>query len=268
MIGVMSLARYVYRTAVAYSDIGPDGRLSQGGALRALQEAAAVASDEAGYGLKDIPRTGVHWILSGWRLEMRARPAWRAELEVETWPRTMDGFLSDRDFLAWEVQDGGRRLAVRGTSKWFLVDAKTGKITRVTDQVKAAYALGEEALFPEPIPSNGKTPEDAPVTFQTVAGRRDIDTNGHVNNIHYLDYAMEALPEEVYRALPDTVDIVFRRQILLGTPIRCLYTRTRDGKHQVEIRSGEGGGTVHHAFAWFYNHEKEEGNQSCGLTKQ
>jgi medium-chain acyl-[acyl-carrier-protein] hydrolase len=259
---LIDTAHYVYRTDVAYSDVGPDGLLSQGGLLRILQEAAAIASDDVGYGLKDIPRTGVHWILSGWRLELVAHPAWRAALEVETWPRTMDGFLSDRDFLAWEVTPKGRRLAARGTSKWFLVDAETGKITRVTDQVRAAYELGDGILFQNPIPNNGKTPGDAPVTFRTVAGRRDIDTNLHVNNIHYLDYAVEALPEEVYRSLPDTVDIVFRRQILLGTPIQCLYARTGDGKHQVEIRSEQDGMVTHHAYVWFYqNNTKKEDNE-------
>ena len=183
---------------------------------------------------------------------MTARPAWRAELEVETWPRTMDGFLSDRDFLVWEITTEGRRLAARGTSKWFLVNAHTGKITRVTDQVRAAYELDGNVLFPAPLPSNGRTPAGASVTFQTVAGRRDIDTNSHVNNIHYLDYALEALPQEVFDHLPHTVEVVFRRQILLGTDIRCLYCVTEDGRHQVEIQSGEGDKLVHHAFVWFY----------------
>ncbi|MDE7261101.1 MAG: hypothetical protein K2N78_03430 [Oscillospiraceae bacterium] len=250
-------AHYVYRTSVAYSDVGADGLLSRRGTLRILQEAAAIASDDVGFGLKDIPRTGVHWILSGWRLEMAERPAWRAKLEVETWPRTMDGFFSDRDFLVWEVTPNGRRLAARGTSKWFLVAAKTGKIIRVTDQVRAAYEIGTESLFQDPVPSNGRTPAGAPVTFETTVGRRDIDTNLHVNNIHYLDYALEALPEAVFQALPDTVDIVFRRQILLGTRIQCLYTLTEDGKHQVEIRSGQDGKLTHHAFIWFYDSRKE-----------
>ena len=254
----MITAHYVYRTNVAYSDIGPDGLLSRGGLLRALQEAASVASDDVGYGLKDVASTGVHWILSGWRLEVVQRPAWRAVLEVETWPRTLSGFLSDRDFLVWDVSGEERRLAARGTSKWFLIDAKTEKITRVTDRVRGAYELGEETLFDTPLPSNGRTPEGTPAAFRTVAGRRDIDTNHHVNNIHYLDYAMEALPEEVYRALPDTVEIVFRKQILLGTPIQCLYVRTEDGKHQVEIRSERDGQAVHHAFIWFYDRKREE----------
>ena len=57
--GVMVTPHYFYETAVAYSDLGADQRLSPQGLLRLLQEAASVASDDVGFGLKDISRTGV-----------------------------------------------------------------------------------------------------------------------------------------------------------------------------------------------------------------
>lgn len=249
---MISTPHYLYETAVAYSDLGSDQRLSPQGLLRILQEAASVASDDVGFGLKDISRTGVHWILSSWRVELKERPFWRTALRVETWPRTMDGFLSDRDFLVW---DGEREIA-RGTSRWVLVDAVTGRLTRITGAVRDAYReqLDDQELFGDwkPVPGSGKTPEDAPIAFETTVGRRDIDTNNHVNNLHYLDYALEALPEEVYQDLPSVLEISFRKQILLGTPLQCLYTRMEDGKHQVEIRSESGGETIHHAFVWLY----------------
>lgn len=231
--------------------MGTDQRLSHLGLLRIMQEAAAIASDEVGFGLKDIPHTGVHWILTGWRLEIKHRPPWRAPLRLETWPRTMNGFFSDRDFLVWH----GQQEIARASSRWILVDAQTGRSTRVSDAVRAAYAsqLDNLEVFPNaPLPTNGKPLPNAAPSFATTVGRRDIDTNLHVNNLHYLDYAVEALPEEVYQNLPSTVEIVFRRQILLGTPIRCLYARTEDGKHQVDIQSEAGGKTIHHAFVWLY----------------
>jgi len=233
---------------VTYSDIGPDQRLSFPGILRMLQEAAALASDQCGYGLKDTDRNGVCWLLTGWRVEFLDRPGWTAPIRVETWPRTFDGFLSDRDFLVWS----GDTLAAKGTSRWFLVSTTTWRITRITDEIRAAYSIDTASVFDAPPPSNGRTPDDAAVTFTPVAGRRDIDTNRHVNNIHYLDYALEALPEEVFQNLPANVEIAYRKQILHGTAIRCLYCLTEDGKHQVEIRSGEGKETVHHAYLWFY----------------
>lgn len=210
-----------------------------------------MASDDVGYGLKDVPRTGVHWILTAWRLEMKRRPAWRACLRTETWPRTLDGFESVRNFL---VREGDEPVA-EAASRWVLVSAETGRPARIRDAVRAAYQdqMGKRDVFNGvPLPHNGSTPPDTPITFETVVGRRDIDTNLHVNNLHYLDYAVEALPEAVYRDLPNTVEIVFRRQILLGTRIRCLYSRTGDGKHQVEIQSDGNGNVIHHAYVWFY----------------
>lgn len=245
---MICIVPYLYQTAVTYTDIGPDQLLSHRGLLRILQEAAAIASDDCGYGIKDIGANGVFWILTGWRVELLERVSWRTALSVETWPRSLDGFLSGRDFLVYAQG----RLIARATSRWFLVSASTGRIARITDKVKSAYELDQRAVFDTPIPSNGKSPEDARETFSTVVGRRDIDTNHHVNNIHYWDYALEALPEAVARDLPAMVEVVFRRQILLGTPIRCLYSVTAEGKHQVEIQSGEGKDTVHHAYLWFY----------------
>lgn len=249
--GVIFTPHFIYEAAVAYSDIGPDQRLSHKGLLRILQEAASVASDEAGYGLKDIASKGVHWILTGWRLELSAPPYWRANLRVETWPRTLDGFASDRDFRIY----AGEEPIARATSRWVLVSAATGRPARVTEAIRAAYQPQMDSLelfAGNPVPHNGSTPAGTPAAFETVIGRRDIDTNYHVNNLHYLDYAIEALPEEVYRDLPATVEIAFRRQILLGTPIRCLYALTEDGKHQVEIQSEKDGKVTRHAFLWLY----------------
>ncbi len=245
---VICIIPYTYETTVTYSDIGPDLRLCHRGLLRVMQEAAAIDSQNHGYGLLNTEETGLCWILAGWRLEQLERPVWNTPLSVQTWPRTMEGFFSDRDFALYA--EG--RLAARGTSHWLLVNVSTGRIARITDQVRGAYELGERAMFDTPIPSNSKSALDARETFSTVVTRRDIDTNHHVNNIHYLDYALEALPEEALRDLPPTVEIIFRKQILLGASIRCLTSVTEDGKYQVEIQSGQGKDTIHHAFVWFY----------------
>lgn len=223
-------------------------RLSYRGALRILQETAARDSDNCGYGLKDIPTKNVFWILAGWRVELLERPMWRAPITAETWTHAMEGFTSDRDFLL----RSGDTLVARASSRWFLINTCTGHIARTTPELRDAFGMDSTVLFPEPLPTNGKALPDAVAAFSADIGRRDVDTNHHLNNIRYLDLAMEALPQYVAEHLPKTLDIVYRKQILPGTAVQCLYGMTADGKHQVELRSEADGRTVHHAYIWFY----------------
>ena len=115
--GVSDTSYFTYEADITYDELGPDQRLSRRGLVKILQEAAAIASDERGYGMKDIPRNGVFWLLAGWRLELRERPAWRSRLTVQTWPRSMNGFQSERDFLVY----CGGDLVARASSRWLLV---------------------------------------------------------------------------------------------------------------------------------------------------
>lgn len=239
---------FTYETVVTYPDVALDGHLSHAGMLRILQEAAALASHERGFSFKTIEKTGVCWVLMGWKLEFLERPDWNSPLTVHTWPRSVDGFMSERDFEVFSED----KVVAHATSRWFLISPATGRITRVTDAVRSAYDIDLRRLFDTDIPSNGVPLSDARVTYTHTVSRNDIDTYHHVNNLRYLDFALEALPSGVYDALPATTEIVYRKQILPGTEIHCLYGITEDGRHQVEVQSGEGGNTVHHAYIWFY----------------
>lgn len=245
---VIGISYFTYETAVTYADVALDGRLSYPGMLRILQEAAACASAACGFGFRDIPRNGVAWVLAGWRLELSERPDWKEHVTIHTWPRSVDGIHSDRDF---EIFSAGHVIG-RATSRWLLVDAANGHITRVTDAVRAAYTVNDRRMFETDIPSRGTPAPDAVVTYTHTVERRDLDTYHHVNNLRYLDFALEALPRAVYDALPSTVDIVYRKQILPGTELRCLYSVTAEQVHQIELRSGSEEAPVHHAYLRFY----------------
>ncbi|MBR2131762.1 MAG: hypothetical protein IJ955_04340, partial [Oscillospiraceae bacterium] len=155
------ISHFTYQTSVTYPDVGQHGYLTHAGMLRILQETAACASAQCGYGFKDIERNGVCWVLTGWRLELFEHPDWNTLLTIHTWPRSVDGFLSDRDFEIF-AED---RLIGRCTSRWFLINPKTGRITRVTDTVRSAYEIDTRRLFNEDIPSNGTPLPDANVTY-------------------------------------------------------------------------------------------------------
>ena len=67
--------------------------------------------------------------------------------------------------------------------------------------------------------------------------RRDIDINKHVHNLYYLDFAYEALPENVYNTNKfNNVEIMYKRQIKLDDNIICYYTQN-ENENIVTIKS-------------------------------
>ncbi len=238
---------YDYQTTVNYSDLGEDGGLSQTGALRIMQEAACFASAAVGCAPGQLQEDfGVGWILVGWKLRMDAHPAWGTPITVRTWPRRMDVHFSDRDFL---ILDGAGNTILAATSRWLLLDLRTGRATTVTPALAQRYALWDHKAIPGEIPANGRSPEGAAETFAYTALGRDLDTFHHVNNLHYLELAREALPPEAAAADLPNVEILYKRQIRKGDTVHFLYSCT-DGKHLVELKDSSLKKT--HALLWFY----------------
>lgn len=238
---------YDYPETVQYPDLGADGLLSPAGVLRMLQEGSARSSAARGFGPQDAQRRGLVWALAGWKLRLFQRPAWAAPLTVRTWPRSMDVHTSDRDFLL--LDPSGTRIAA-ATSRWLLIDTRTGHAARLTDEVRALYQLSPTRALEGDAPSHlVKGPRDAQKVCSYTVLRRDIDTLGHMNNLHYLELAREALPAGLADLPFENYEILYKRQLRLGETADLCYA-FEEGKHIVELRNPEGRKT--HALLWFY----------------
>lgn len=232
------MSQFDFHTRVAYGDIEQDLSLSLIGAVRMMQEAAIIHSSQVGYSVTDAPRTRLGWMLVHWRIKMTGTAHWNDDLVVRTWPRTMEKLTSDRCFRI--LDQIGREVAV-GESSWLMVSVDTGKMIRIPPHVVEAYDLTEEMVFDTPMPRLGN--QIGELAYSCTALRRDLDTNRHVNNLVYLDYARQALPEHLAETVFREVSVRYHRQILLGDPIYCYYLETEQG-HLIQI-CGENPRQIH-----------------------
>lgn len=191
---------------------------------------------ELGYGVNDIPRTNLTWILLNWKLKIFSRPVSNTKIQIKTWPRDTDHLYSYRDF---EITDTAGKLIAIATSRWVLLDVALHRLTSITDEIIRIYQPISEKVFDEPFCCKLSEPETSDSSSAFVIQRRDIDTNNHVNNLCYLDYAFETLPKEIYENCLDqfnNVQIMYKKETALGEEIVCLYKKTQTG-HVVVIKS-------------------------------
>lgn len=198
-----------------------------------LQEAASLDAGRMGFSKSDFESEGrdISWVLTRLLVRMERYPAWGDAARVLTWPRGGRRIAAWRDF---ELLDASGARIGAASSEWMLIDLATRKPVAVPESVFAASdaadgsALGESPFakfrYPETVPAEGSRP------LSLRSRNADIDLNGHVNNVHYIEWMLEPCP----CARPREMEIVFRSETFAGDEILVETVR-------------EGGFTLHRA---------------------
>ncbi len=209
-------------------ETGSDNRLTVQTLCNYLQEAAGLHAEELGSAFLYLQSLGITWVLCKMVLEVDEYPQAGALVSVQTWPASTERIQCRRDFF-WRDADG--RLLGRAATYWVIANMKTRRLERLPDFVRAVfppepfYALADprdtiQALKLEPDAEG----------LAIIARLADIDRNQHVNNVRYIDWALESLPADIRnsrRLVGLTVD--FRAEAMLGERIEAYAAPMEDG---------------------------------------
>jgi acyl-ACP thioesterase len=143
-----------------------------------------------------------------------------------------------RDF---EIFDEEGVLCVSASSKWTPVDAVEKKLLRVTEELLATYGTEEKQAFENGELLRLREPKNYLYEMPYHIRRKEIDLNGHLHNLCYLDIALEALPDDVYHSRDfKDIRITYRKEIKADEKdITCKYTE-ENGTHIVGIYGNNG----------------------------
>ena len=225
---------YSHKLTINFSDVNQNNQLSNKGILRLMQEVAGIHSGTLEYGVNDVPKTGLAWLLLNWKLKVFSRPNTNTELTINTWTRSENPLFSYRDF---EVYDTNNNLIAIATSKWVLFNLNKKSITKLTPEIQKKYLCIDKFVFENSFNEKLKEPQNSEFVMDYTIQRRDIDTNHHVNNLNYLDYAYEILPEDIYFNINfSNVEIMYKHEAKLGDTISIFYSHTENDEHIITIK--------------------------------
>lgn len=190
-----------------------DGRLSLPSLCDYLQEIAGNHAAELGLALGQLGR--LTWVLNRLRVSTDRRPEWGEDVDIVTWPSGRNGLVANREFL---VSDSSGTCA-RASSQWLLFDLDTRRPVRLPESVTTLRVPDLELPLGPP---ERMALSPGPELMRTTVRRSDLDMNGHVNNVRYLDWMLDSLQEGAY---PRGVDIAFKSEALLGDEINVLEER-------------------------------------------
>jgi acyl-ACP thioesterase len=172
----------------------PQGRLQVPILCQLLQEAATAHAAILGVGVESLIDSGVAWVLSRLHLEMDRWPAADESIVIETWPEAASRLFTERRF---EVLDGSERRIGSVSTLWLVLDLERRRPMRLPAQV--TDRLHEHELGPEPRKFGDLVaPDPIEHALDFTVRRSDLDLADHVNNTSYVEWAIEAVPDDVW----------------------------------------------------------------------
>ena len=232
-----ALHRQTFRVHSFETD--PAARLAPAALCAFLQEAAGRHAQALGVGMSSLMEQDLAWMLHRLHVEIEGWPVEQDEIVVETWPTRLSGAVAGR---AFRVSGAAGRELARAASRWAVVDLRSRRAVRLTEAMRR-LPVGEA-----PGLELGAAPEvetNAPVLGEARlrVGRADLDVVGHANNTRYVEWALEAVPDEWTsgRELA-AFDVVFRREARRGDSVLARAVRLDDQRlgHELTLPDERG----------------------------
>ena len=229
----------VYSWAVRTYECGPDGRATMASVCNWLQEAASLNAETLAFSKSDFEAAGenISWVLTRLKVRIARFPKWEEKVSILTFPRGGRRIVAYRDFVLTDAD--GAELG-RATSEWMLIDLASRKIVAIPDGVFAAANTVREPVFgEEPFAKlRWDCKAESPDALVLRARRGDIDLNGHVNNVHYVEWLIEGRPEAAGPC--HEIDIVFKSETLAGEEVRVESVETEPGVYFHRVYAPDG----------------------------
>lgn len=189
-------------------EVGPNRKTTMITIANLLQEVASNhvvsmwgRSDEGFASDPEMAKDGLIFVMTRMQIQIDEYPKWGDVVRFETWFAITGRMRASRE---WLIKDRDGNQIGRATSTWVTINMKTRRLGKVPDRTRerlAAFQYKEQNAFPDDM-MQLKLPdlvsnEEVDVKIPQIARVSDMDMNGHINNVTYINWILETIPEEV-----------------------------------------------------------------------
>ena len=205
---------------------------------RTLLNAAEQHAKARGFGMHDVNSENFTWVLSRLTIEMHDMPLVWDKVYVTTWIENIYRLFTNRNFSI-TGEDG--RIYGYARSIWALIDYKTREPQNLESLYGDNFSVYLDPDSPCPIrPQSRIKPLDDDFHIKDIETEyTDIDQNGHVNSIKYIEHLMNLFPIENYEDGHNLnrVEIAYMAEGYLGDKLLLFKRESDRNTHEMEVKS-------------------------------
>ena len=193
-----------------------------------LLNAADFHSNDRDFGMNYLNPIHKTWVLSRMAIEMDDMPAAYEKFSVETWVESAMRFFTNRNFRICSADDS--RSYGYGKSVWAMIDTETRQPQNILDirDGEIERYIEKDKACPIDGLSRVKMGKEAKLARSIDTHYSDVDVNGHINSIKYIEHILDLFSIEHYRKFRiKRFDIAYVAESYCGDRLN-FYTEERD----------------------------------------
>ena len=190
------------------------------------------------------------WVLSRLAIEMTEMPRQYTKFNVETWVESAMRYFTSRNFAVVEAQGAGGteqedapRVLGYGRSIWAMIDTETRQPTDIFDIDNGAINNWIVKDKECPIDKGGrvKMGDDAELVRTIDTFYNDVDINGHINSVKYIEHVLDLWPLDWYKQHAiKRFEIAYVAEAHAGDQLSFYREQTADDEFCVRIVRTDG----------------------------
>ncbi len=231
------VGRYQFLSEPFHCDFS--NHLFMGHLGNSMLNAAGFHAEDRYFGMSYLNSIHRTWVLSRMAIEMDEMPLAHTEFDVETWIEAAMKYFTSRNFKI--LSRDGSKVYGYGRSIWAMINTDTRQpvdLLSIHDGVINDY-VDTETQCPIAPSSRVKMSKDAEQIRSIQTYYNDVDVNGHVNSIKYIEHVLDLFDLDWYRNYRlKRFEIAYVAESHQGDKLHFYKELTQENEYAIRITKG------------------------------
>lgn len=212
------------------------GRLKSSMILYFAQEVATDHCEILGCDWDAMAQKGLFWAVMRHRIQIHRLPKAGQTIRIETWPMPTTRTCYPRAMAAY---DENGEILFQVHSLWVLMDAASRAMVLPGKSGVQVDGILRGTELPAP---SGLVPREMEQAIRRRVCYSDLDRNGHMNNVKYLDWIADLLPSDFHREHPPvSISLCYVNEAREGTELSIHWTHSDGNVLRAEVNAHNSG---------------------------
>lgn len=185
---------YEKKFELRYFEMNKNGVASPTTILTLLEETASDHCSLIGHSLYDLIKQNIGWVLVSGVMKMYHYPKHKENITIKTW---LSGYSLIKGIRENIILDEQGNIIGSAKGLWVFFDVNRRRPVQIFEDIKEKWSSYSDESINYNINTKLKILDTARYIKEFPIHRFDIDMNLHVNNIKYLHWVLETIPDQI-----------------------------------------------------------------------